>query len=274
MTKRKRTRRSAGRPLAVVTGASAGIGTAFAWALAARGYDLLLVARRKRRLDAIAREIKAQHAIRVEVLSADLTAPTRLRIVEERLSRSRRLELLVNDAGLGDFSPFVKSDRDREDAEVKLNALAVVRLCHAALPGMVRRRSGGIINVSSTASFAPCPGFATYGATKAFANSFTEALDAELAGTGVRVQALCPGLTHTEIFEQAGADTSTLPEILWMEPSDVAEESLDALDGGPVVFVPGLGNRALSALIRVLPHVASRRITAVFGVEFARTHRR
>jgi hypothetical protein len=274
MAKRNGRRGSGGRPLAAVTGASAGIGTAFAWSLAARGYDLLLVARRKRRLDSIAREIKAEHSIRVDVMAADLTVPARLRAVEDRLSRSRRLELLVNDAGLGDFSPFVASDRDREDAEIRLNALAVVRLCHAALPGMVRRRCGGIINVSSTASFAPCPGFATYGATKAFLNSFTEALEAEIAGSGVRVQALCPGLTHTEIFEKAGADTSTLPDLLWMEPSDVAEESLDALDAGPVVFVPGLGNRALSALVRMLPHVASRRITAVFGGQFARSQRR
>jgi short-subunit dehydrogenase len=274
MAKRSGKRGSGGRPLAAITGASAGIGTAFAWALAARGYDLLLVARRKRRLESIARELKAEHAIRVDVLSADLTVPARLRAVEDRLARSRRLELLVNDAGLGDFSPFVKSDRERETAEVKLNALAVVRLCHAALPGMVRRRSGGVINVSSTASFAPCPGYATYGATKAFLNSFTEALESELGGTGVRVQALCPGLTHTEIFEKAGADTSSLPELLWMEPSDVAEESLDALDSGPILFVPGLGNRALSALIRVLPHAASRRITALFGDQLARSQRR
>jgi len=257
-----------------VTGASAGIGTAFAWALAARGYDLLLVARRKRRLESIAREIKAEHSIRVDVLAADLTTPARLRAVEERLMRSRRLQLLVNDAGLGDFSAFVDSDREREQAEIKLNVLAVVRLCHAALPGMVRRGSGAVINVSSTASFAPCPGFATYGATKAFLNSFTEALDTELEGSGVKVQALCPGLTHTEIFERAGADTAGLPELLWMEPNDVAEESLDALDGGPVVFVPGLGNRALSALVRVLPHAASRRITAAFGGQFVRGKRR
>jgi short-subunit dehydrogenase len=274
MATTSRKKSSTARALAAVTGASAGIGTAFARSLAKRGYDLILIARRRRRLESIAKEIKAEHGVRVEVLAADLTAASGLRAVEEKLGRSRRLELLVNDAGLGDFAPFIESDRERESAEIRLNVLAVVRLCHAALPGMVRRGSGAVINVSSTAAFAPCPGFATYGATKAFLNSFTEALDVELAGSGVRVQALCPGLTHTEIFEHAGADTSSLPELLWMEADEVAEASLDALVGGPVLFVPGLGNRALSTLVRLLPHAAARRITAAFGEQFAGVHRR
>jgi len=268
MTKKASKRSAPPRGLAAVTGASAGIGTAFARALAARGYDLLLIARRRPRLEAIAREIKSRYGVRVDVLAADLTAQKPLRAVEEKLSRSRRLSLLVNNAGLGDFAAFVDSNRERETDEIRLNTLAVVRLCHAALPPMVRRGAGAIINVSSTASFAPCPGFATYGATKAFLNSFTEALDVELEGSGVRVQALCPGLTHTEIFDKAGADTSSLPELLWMEADEVAEESLNALDGGPVLFVPGLGNRALSALVRLLPHAATRQITAAFGGRF------
>jgi short-subunit dehydrogenase len=275
MATRTRKKKSGPRPLAAVTGASAGIGAAFAHALAARGYDLLLIARRRRKLEAVAEAVSAEHGVRAEVLPADLTSKTRLRVVEEKIGRSRRLELLVNNAGLGDFAPFAESDREREDAEIRLNALGVVRLCHAAVRGMVRRGSGAIINVSSTASFAPCPGFATYGATKAFLNSFTEALDSELEGTGVRVQALCPGLTHTEIFSSAGADTSALPSFLWMEPEEVVQESLDALEGGPVIFVPGLGNRALSTLIRVLPHAATRQIGAVFAQRYlARTPRR
>ena len=168
----------------------------------------------------------------------------------------------------GDFDPFRRSSRAREEAEVRLNVLAVVRLTHAALPRMLRRRRGAIINVSSTAGFSPCPNFATYGATKAFVNSFTEALHEELRGSGVRVQALCPGLTHTEIFEQAGVDTSGLPELLWMEADEVVLESLAALERGQVVFVPGLGNRALSSLVRVLPHAASSRFAALFGSRF------
>jgi short-subunit dehydrogenase len=251
--------------LAAVTGASAGIGRAFASALAADGWDLVLIARRRRRLDELADELTAEHRTKVEVLPADLTRPAQLRKVEAALERSRRLELLVNDAGLGDFGLFHKSDREREELEIRLNALAVVRLAHAALAGMVRRGHGAIINVSSTAGFSPCPNFATYGATKAFVNSFTEALHEELRGTGVRVQALCPGLTHTEIFEKAGADASGLPEFLWMEPEQVVEESLAALETGTVVCVPGLSNRTLATLVRMLPHAAGSRITALFG---------
>jgi short-subunit dehydrogenase len=260
----KRTTKRRARRAAAVTGASAGIGEAFARALARDGYDLLLVARRRPRLERLARELEREHGAHVKLMGADLTRPSRLRAVEDALETLPRLDLLVNNAGLGDFDPFRRSSRAREDAEVRLNVLAVVRLTH----GMVRRRRGAIINVSSTAAFAPCPNFATYGATKAFVNSFTEALHGELRGSGVRVQALCPGLTHTEIFEQAGVDTSGLPGFLWMEPVAVVEESLAALDRGQVVFVPGLGNRAVSSLVRVLPHAASSRVTAVFGPRF------
>jgi len=248
------------RRLALVTGASSGIGEAFARALGREGWDLVIVARRRRRLAALAREIAAAHRVRVEPLGADLTKPAGLRAVGDRIVRERRLELLVNDAGLGDFKPFIESEPGRAEAEIRVNVLALVRLTHAALPGMVRRGRGAVINVSSTAAFAPCPRFAIYGATKAFVNSFTEALHVELQGTGVRVQALCPGLTTTEVFTKAGADTAGLPGFLWMEPEVVVEESLAALAKDSVVCVPGLGNRALANLARMLPHTATSRI--------------
>jgi len=253
------------RRLAVVTGASAGIGEAFARALAKQGWDLLLVARRRARLGKLARELSDRHRIQAEVIAADLTRLARLRAVEAVLERSRRLELLVNNAGLGDFHPFHESDREREDAEIRVNVLAAVRLAHAALPGMVRRKRGALINVSSTAAFAPCARFATYGGTKAFMNSWSEALHEELRGTGVRVQALCPGLTHTEIFERAKVDTSQLPEFFWMQPDDVVAESLAALEKGELIVVPGVANRALSTLSRALPHAASSRIASFFS---------
>lgn len=195
----------------------------------------------------------------------DLSRLARLRALESRLERARGLELLVNNAGLGDFHVFHQSDREREDAEIRVNVLAAVRLAHAALPGMVRRGRGALINVSSTAAFAPCVRFATYGGTKAFMNSWTEALHEELRGTGVRVQALCPGMTHTEIFERAKVDTSQLPDFFWMEPEDVVAESLAALEKGEVVCVPGLANRALASLSRALPHAASGRIASFFS---------
>lgn len=258
-------RRRAGSRLAAVTGASAGIGEAYARALARDGWSLLLVARRRPRLLRLARELSERHAVPVEVMGADLTRPARLRAVEQRLESETALDLLVNNAGLGDFRLFHQSDREREEAEVRLNVLAVVRLTHAVLPGMVRRHRGAVVNVSSTAGFAPCPRFATYGGTKAFLNSFTEALHEELRGTDVRVQALCPGMTHTEIFEQAGVDTSAIPDFLWMEPDAVVQESLAALEKGGVIVVPGLANRALASLVRLLPHAASSRVASAFS---------
>jgi len=248
------------RRVALVTGASSGIGEAFARALARDGWDLVVVARRRPRLAALARLLERAHGVRVEVLPADLTKSPALARVAQRIARERRLELLVNDAGLGDFESFAESDAVRVEAEIRVNVLATVRLTHAALPGMVRRGRGTVINVSSTAAFVPCPRFAIYGATKAFLNSFTEALHTELHGTGVRVQALCPGLTHTEIFERAGSDVSALPEFLWMDADAVAKESLAALASDTVVCVPGLGNRTLANLTRLLPHAASTRI--------------
>lgn len=272
----KRAEAQGGRRLALVTGASSGIGEAFSRALARDGFDLVLVARRRRRLAALAHELTAAHGVATEPLAADLSTAAGLRRVSDRITRERSLELLVNDAGLGDFVPFAESEWSREESEIRVNVLAVVRLVHAALPWMIRRGRGAVINVSSTAAFAPSPSFAVYGATKAFLNSFTEALHVELQGTGVRVQALCPGLTHTEIFARAGADTSGLPEFLWMEPTDVVAESLAALRRGTVLCVPGLGNRTLANLARVLPHAASSRIAelVVRSVKPRRTARR
>ena len=250
---------------ATVTGASAGLGQAFAERLARDGWDLRIVARNAARLQALAKRLRGEHGIGVQVVRADLTNPAALRALEQRLARDAHLELLVNDAGMGDFGAFAGRDREVEEAEIRLNALAVVRLTHAALRGMLRRGRGAVINVSSTAAFQPCPYFAIYGATKAFLNSFSEALHEELRGSGVRVQALCPGLTHTEIFERAGADASGLPSFLWMEPEAVVAESLSALERGTVVCVPGFGNRALTSLSRLVPHDVSRRLAGILA---------
>jgi short-subunit dehydrogenase len=259
---------SAKQPLrrrATVTGASAGIGRAFAQRLARDGWDLRIVSRRVERLRTLARQLRREHGVRVQVVAADLTDPAALHPLERRLARDARLELLVNDAGVGDLGAFAGRAREVVEAEIRLNVLAVVRLTHAALSGMRRRRRGAVVNLSSTASFQPCPYSAVYGGTKAFLNSFTEALHEELRGSGVCVQALCPGLTHTEIFERAGADVSHLPSFLWMEPDAVVDESLAALRRGAVVCVPGLGNRALSSLSRLFPHELSRRVAGLLA---------
>jgi short-subunit dehydrogenase len=257
---RRKTRRSA-----LVTGASAGIGRAFADRLARDGWDVTLVARRGSRLRSLARQLHEKQRARIGVVVADLTKNEDLAAVEERIARDRRLELLVNNAGMGEFGGFHERDRAAHDAEIRLNVLAVVRLTHAALRGMIQRGRGAVINVSSLAAFQPCPFVATYGATKAFLNSFTEALREETRGTGVQVQALCPGGTQTEIFERAGVDVSALPSFVWMEPEAVVEESLAALQQGSGICVPGFGNRALSSLTGMLPTEVLLRVGGALG---------
>jgi hypothetical protein len=250
---------------ALVTGASSGIGRAFAQRLARDGWQLTVVARNGSRLRSLARELRAKHRTRVAVAIADLTNEADIKKIERRLARDGRLELLVNNAGVGDFGAFQERDCDRQASEIQLNVLAVMRLTHAALPGLVARGKGAVINVSSLAAFQPCPFMATYGATKAFLNSFTEALREELRGTGVRMQALCPGGTHTEIFDRAGVDVSALPSFVWMEPEAVVEESLAALERGTSVCVPGIGNRALSSLTGLIPQELVLRVAGAFG---------
>ncbi|MFQ5668613.1 MAG: SDR family NAD(P)-dependent oxidoreductase [Candidatus Binatia bacterium] len=245
---------------ALVTGASSGIGAAFAAALARDGaYDLVIVARGRERLDAVATRLRSQHGTHVEVLAADLTDPTELQIVE-KVVEDADIELLVNNAGFGTIGSFATLDAAREEVEIRLNVIALVRLARAALPGMIARHRGAIINVSSLAAMQPAPYNATYGATKAFVNSFTEALHEELRGTGVRVQALCPGFTRTEFQKRAGLKVSHLPSFAWMSADAVVQASLAALRRSELVCVPGLGNRALSVLTSALPRSLIRRI--------------
>ena len=183
------------RPVALVTGASAGIGRSFAYALADRGHDLVLVARDTARLEALAKEIGDAYGAACEVLTADLADGDALVRVETRLADAARpLDLLVNNAGFGTSGKFHTMPVDREEQEIRLNVVALVRLCHAALDAQVARGRGGVINVASIAGYQPTPGNATYGATKAFVSSFSQAVHEELKGTGVRCMVLSPGL--------------------------------------------------------------------------------
>jgi len=238
---------------ALVTGASTGLGAAFAEALAADETDLVVVARDTARLDTLASKLGRDHGIDVRVLPADLTDSTDLRRVEDAVAADEQLDLLVNNAGFGTAGDFADLDPDGEEREIRLNVVALARLTRAALPGMIRRRRGAIINVSSMAAFQPAPYNATYGGTKAYVNSFTEALAEEVRGTGVRVQALCPGFTRTEFQARAGIDTSSIPAVAWMEAGEVVAESLAAIRRGGVVVVPGFANRATTTLTSVLP---------------------
>ncbi len=259
---------SAGRR-ALVTGASSGIGEAFAERLAADGYDLVVVARGQDALETLAKQLRESRAVEVEVLAADLTNSADLRRVEARVAQPPGFDLVVNNAGFGTTGPFADSDADREEEEVMLNIVALMRLSRAALSIMVPRNRGVIINVSSLAAFAPYPFGATYAATKAFVNSFTEALHEELRGTGVRIQALCPGFTRTRFQERAGVDASTIPDFAWMEAGAVVDASIAALERNDVLCIPGGGYKAISLLTGALPRSAVRR---VMGIAQGRRH--
>lgn len=252
------------RRTALVTGASSGIGAAFAEALARDQYDLVLVARRADRLEDLAKRLREARPVEVEVLAADLVDPTGIARVVARIEQGPP-DLLVNNAGRGTFGSFADLDPERELDEIRLNVSALVRLTRASLPGMLRRGHGAIVNVSSMAGFQPMPFNATYGATKAFVNSFTEALHEELRDSGIKLQVLCPGFTRTEFQETAGVASSVVPGFAWMEADEVVEASLRALERGDLVCVPGAANRVLSAFQRSSPHALTRRVMARLG---------
>lgn len=260
-------RRSDGERRALVTGASSGIGAAFARRLARDGYDLIIVARDQARLEREARELQKEHGVHVQVLPADLTRPDQCRKVEGHAAEAR-LNLLVNNAGFGTVGPFSDLDVDREEEEIRLNVIALVRLTRAVLPGMLQRNEGAIINVSSVAAMQPTPFNATYGATKAFVNSFTEAVAEEIRGSEVRLQALCPGFTRTEFQKRAGIQGRSLPAFAWMAPEAVVDASLTALEWRQLICVPGLSNRALVHVSSWTPRFLVRRIAGALGRSF------
>ena len=249
---------------ALVTGASAGIGTEFATQLAARGHGVVLVARDRDRLEVLAKDLGARHSVPTEILVADLTDPSQLATVEGRLTdRDRPVEVLVNNAGFATNGRLHELDRDTETREVNLNVVALVRLTQAALGPMVERGSGAVLNVSSLAGGQPTPGNATYGATKAFVSSFTQSVHEELRGTGVKMTVVCPGFTRTEFQERAGIDSSKVPGFLWQSAEEVAAGALDALDHNRAVYVPGTLNRVTAGVVSVLPDSLTRRVAAL-----------
>jgi hypothetical protein len=242
------------RKIALITGASSGIGAAFARRLAAEGYGLILVARREERLASLAAELGRQHGVAVQPLAADLTDPGGVAEVEKCVASREPIDLLINSAGFGARGDFVEADFPRQLEMIELHVLASVRLARAVLPGMLDRDRGGIINVASLAAFIPLPGDATYSATKAYLVSFSQALHEELRGTGVRVQALCPGFTQTEfhsVEQLPESDLARIPAMLWSPADEVVAASLRALARDSVVCVPGWKNRVIVALARL-----------------------
>ena len=237
----------------LVTGASSGIGEAFARELAARGHGLTVVARRREVLDDLARELEAAHGVRVAVHAADLADEgARAELVRAVRTDPRHLVGLVNNAGVGVFGRVVDHPIEEEQRVVRLNLVALHDLCLEFLPDLVERGAGAIANVSSVLAFAPIPQNATYAATKAFATSFSEALHTELAGTGVSCTAVHPGPTKTNVFDASGAPGAAGlgPDVFWQEGADVARDAVRAMEQGSRTTVPGLTNKAIAFGLR------------------------
>lgn len=251
-------------PLALVTGASSGIGEAIARGLARRGHDLVLVARTQQRLDALADDLRSSAGVHVDIMRADLTVPGELADVEQRVAATEHpVDILVNNAGYGSSGPFAELPLEHEVGEIELNVVALVRLTHAALGQMIPRRRGGILNVSSVASFQPAPSSATYAATKAYVTSFTEALHEEVRNQGVKVSALCPGFTRTRFHDRAEMDPRTIPGPLWLDADSVAEAGIDGLEHNRTLVIPGLQYKAIVAMSQYAPRGLLRRAAGI-----------
>jgi short-subunit dehydrogenase len=249
--------------VAMVTGASSGIGASFARQLAAQRRDLVLVARDEARLEGLAQDLRSWFGVGVEVLAADLTSEGGLATVEERLSASTDpVSLLINNAGFGAYGPFESSAMDLQTAMIALNITAVLRLTRAVLPGMRARGGGEILNVSSVAGFIPRSNAANYAATKAWVTSFSESLARGQREAGITVSVVCPGFTRTEFHQRASVDISRTSRLMWLDPDRVAQTALDDLRRGRVVSVPGVQYRAMIGLARVLPR---RLVAALVG---------
>ncbi|MBX6357538.1 MAG: SDR family oxidoreductase [Micromonosporaceae bacterium] len=248
-----------GRPAALVTGASSGIGAAFARLLASEGYDLVLVARDAERLDRFAAELGGQHGVEVMPLPADLATESGCAAVEARL-RAVPTDLLVNNAGTSLNRSFLKSSADLEEQLLRLNVHAVMRLTLAALPGMVERRRGDVINVSSVAGFGAVMPGSTYPASKAWVTNFSESVALSVRQYGVRVLALCPGYTRTEFHQRAGINMSATPGWMWLDADAVAREGLRDLRKGKLVSVP---DWRYKLLVTALRHAPRRLLQAV-----------
>jgi short-subunit dehydrogenase len=235
--------------VALITGASAGLGADFARQLSAKGRQLVLVARRRDRLDALAAELGNARAVEMDLSEAGAAD----RLIADLTAHGEQADLLVNNAGFGLTGRFAELDGRRQRQMIDLNCGALIELAHAVLPAMIERKQGRILNVASTAAFQPGPGMAVYFATKAFVLSFSEALHEEVKRHGVTVSALCPGPTATEFGEVAGFGPSNLLDKVAADSASVVRAGLAGLDNGKAVIIPGLMNKSTAQAHRFFP---------------------
>jgi len=229
---------------ALITGASSGIGAVYAQRLAARGYDLILVARNRDRLTALANRLTSETGRRVQTVVADLGSPEGMRTVEDVLRRDASITMLVNNAGVGATAAFVESDMAKMDAMITLNVTALTHLTNAVLPGMLARNGGTIVNISSIVAISPETLNGVYGGTKAYVLALTQSLHHEVGARGVRVQAVLPGATSTEFWDIAGTPVSHLPQSIVMTSEDLVDAALAGLGQGELVTIPSLPDLA------------------------------
>lgn len=236
--------------LALITGASSGIGEAFARQLAARGYDLCITGRRRDKLETIAMELRKDHKVNVDVITADLATEAGISSLEAWIKLNPSITLLINNAGFGTRGLFANKPSEKYSEMITVHAIASMRLTSAVLPAMLKAKQGAIINVSSTTAFLPLAGNAVYSGTKSFLNSFTQALSYELKNSGVKVQLLAPGFTYSDFHKRpdyVGRDTySSVPKILWMKAEDVVKISLRALERNQLFCIPGWINKLIA----------------------------
>jgi short-subunit dehydrogenase len=251
-------------PTALITGATAGIGAAFARRLAADGFDLVLLARNEERLTQTAKDLHDRYAINTETVVADLASEEGLLAAEERVRKG--VDLLVNNAGFGNKGTFLDVSLSDELTMLKVHCEAVLRLTYAALPGMIERGRGGIINVSSAAAFASR---GTYGASKAWVVSFSQGVAQDIAAKGnVKVLALCPGFVHTEFHERAQMDISGIPGFMWLDKDKVVDTGLRDLRRGLVVSIPGAQYKALLGVGKLIPQRLVGRLSTRAGRKY------
>src|SRR5712692_9306797 len=249
--------------VALITGASSGLGSDYARIFAAHQKDLVLVARRRDRLESLAEEISVAHGVKVQVIDADLAVPSTPRRIAEEVKRlGLEIEYLVNNAGFGTTGLFAQTDPARELEMVQVNIAALVELTRTFLPPMIRRGHGRVLNIGSTAGFQPGPFMAVYYASKAFVNSFTEALWYELRGTGVSATVSCPGATATEFSAVAGNDRTRLFKLGALNAAEVAQQGYQAMLEGKPLVIHGLKNRILAGSVRISPRPIVRAISA------------